>query len=60
MELINNTVIRELFTIFFPAAYIRGPISGGGRVYSGAYKREACILGAYIRGAYIPGGQSTN
>ena len=55
MQLINSTVIRELSTIFFPAAYIRGPISGGVK-YPGAYKRKACILGAYIRGAYIPGG----
>ena len=57
MQLINSTVIRELSTIyFFPAAYIRGPISGGGGLYPDAYKRGACILGAYIRGAYIPGG----
>ena len=54
MQLINSTVIRELSPIFFPAAYIRGPIPGG--LHPGAYKWEACILGVYIRGVNIPGG----
>ena len=57
MQLINSTVIRELSTRFFSGSLYPGAyIWGWGRLYPGAYKREACILGAYIRGAYIPGG----
>ena len=57
VQLTNSTVIQELSTIFFSGSLYPGAyIWGGGGLFPGAYKREACILGAYIRGAYIPGG----
>ena len=56
MQLINSTVIRELSSICFSGSLYPGVYIWGGGLYPGAYKREACILGAYIRGAYIPGG----
>ena len=54
MQLINSTVIRELSNIiFFPGAYIRGPISG--RLISGGLDRRAYNR-VLISGGIYPGG----
>ena len=50
VQLINSTVIWELSTIFFPAAYIRGLISSGRLVSWGLISEGLTYPGAYIQG----------
>ena len=55
MQLINSTVIRELSAIFFPAAYIRGPISGGKGYIRMLISGDLYPEGLYPRGLYTRG-----